>query len=69
MISGLPGLENCARCTVPTIDPATGEVAQDKEPLRTLTKYRLQDKKINLGRNVVHSGTGTVRVGDVLTLG
>ena len=63
------GLENCARCNVPTIDPATGVMAQDKEPLRTLTKYRLQNKKINLGRNVVHSGTGTVRVGDTLTPG
>ena len=63
------GLENCARCNVPTVDPATGVMASDKEPLRTLTKYRLQNRKIILGRNVVHRGTGTVRVGDEMKLG
>lgn len=63
------GLENCARCNVPTVDPATGEMTSDKEPLRTLTRYRLQDRKIVLGRNVVHSGTGVVRVGDEIEPG
>ena len=62
------GLENCARCQVPNVDPDSGIPDARKEPLRTLAKYRTQGKKINLGRNVVHTGTGTVRVGDELQL-
>ena len=63
------GLENCARCQVPNVDPATGVPNPLKEPLRTLAKYRTQGKKIIFGRNVVPSGTGTVRVGDEIHLG
>lgn len=62
------GLENCARCQIPNVDPATGLVNKDKEPLRTLAKYRTQNRNINFGRNVVHSGTGIVNVGDELQL-
>ncbi len=63
------GLENCARCTIPTVNPETGQVDKNIEPLATLSKYRLQNKKVNFGRNVVHSGAGTVHVGDELFLG
>ena len=63
------GLENCARCQVPNVDPSTGVPNPQKQPLRTLASYRTQDKKINFGRNLVHSGTGTVRVGDEIQLG
>lgn len=63
------GLENCARCTIPNVDPETGKVDDGSEPLATLAKYRLQNRKINFGRNLVHSGTGTVHVGDILELG
>ena len=63
------GIENCARCTVPNVDPKTGIVDINTEPLATLSKYRLQNRKVNFGRNVVHSGTGTVRIGDILELG
>ncbi len=63
------GLENCARCTIPNVDPQTGIVDENTEPLATLSKYRLQKRKVNFGRNVVHSGTGTVRIGNTLKLG
>ena len=63
------GLEDCSRCPVPNVNPDTGIMGQDKEPLRTLATYRTQGRKINFGRNVVHSGTGTVRVGDEIRLG
>ncbi len=60
------GLENCARCTIPTVDPKTGVKDPNSEPLLSLSKYRLQNRKINFGRNVVHSGIGVVHVGDQL---
>jgi len=60
------GIENCARCMVPNVDPETG--ISGKEPVKTLATYRLHNKKINFGRNVVHSGTGTIRVGDEIKL-
>ncbi len=63
------GLENCARCTIPNVDPQTGIVDVNAEPLATLSKYRLQNRKVNFGRNVVHSGTGTIRIEDILELG
>jgi len=62
------GLENCARCTIPNVDPQTGIVDANTEPLATLSKYRLQNRKINFGRNLVHLGHGTVHIGDILEL-
>jgi uncharacterized protein YcbX len=62
------GLENCKRCKIPNIDPEKGELSKDKEPLRTLSRYRMVNKKIEFGRNVVHSGTGILSVGDELQL-
>jgi hypothetical protein len=52
----------CTRCSVTTIDPATGE--RGKEPLATLAKYRAQDSKVNFGQNCVHRELGSIRVGD-----
>jgi len=62
------GLENCARCTIPNVNPTNGVVDENTEPLTTLSKYRLQNRKIYFGRNLVHSGTGVVQVGNLLEL-
>ena len=62
------GLENCARCSIPNVDPEKGIMALDKEPLKTLATYRTHDKTINFGRNVAHSGTGMISVGDEICL-
>jgi len=62
------GLENCARCQIPNVDPETGLVSRDKEPLKTLASYRKHDRNINFGRNVVHTGTGILAVGDEIHL-
>jgi hypothetical protein len=62
------GLENCARCIVPNIDPEKGVLNSDKEPLKTLSIYRMRNKKIEFGRNVVHQGTGIIKVGDEIHL-
>lgn len=62
------GLENCARCKIPNINPDTGILGTDNEPLKTLSKYRLRNKNIEFGRNVVYDGTGIISVGDELKL-
>jgi uncharacterized protein YcbX len=56
----------CARCLVTTTDQLTGE--RGKEPLRTLATYRNVDGKVMFGQNVVHQGTGRLRVGDRVIL-
>ena len=44
-------VENCERCELPTVDPASGVPDARREPMRTLARYRRR-------------ATGTVRVGD-----
>ena len=56
----------CARCVLTTIDPETG--IKGPEPLKTLTTYRRQDRKINFGQDVVAKSFGTVREGDPLVI-
>ena len=62
------GLENCARCKIPNVNPETGILGADNEPLKTLSKYRLRNKNIEFGRNIVHDGTGIISIGDELKL-
>jgi uncharacterized protein len=52
----------CARCTVTTIDQATG--VSGSEPLTTLATYRRWDGKVWFGQNVLHRGGGRLQVGD-----
>ena len=63
-IGGLPlrVVKPCPRCVVTTTDQMTGERA--KEPLRTLATYRKVNGEVMFGQNVVHEGTGRLRVGD-----
>ncbi|HEX3849942.1 MAG TPA: hypothetical protein VHW01_03190 [Polyangiaceae bacterium] len=35
--------------------------------MRTLAKYRLEDQKVWFGMNLIHDGTGSLRVGDAVT--
>jgi uncharacterized protein len=58
------GVKPCARCNVPTIDQNTGIAS--KEPLKTLASYRLFDKKILFGQNLIPAQTGTIHIGDVI---
>ena len=59
------GVENCERCTLPTVDPATGIPDPKREPMRTLARYRRRNTGgVFLGQNLVPRGTGTVGVGD-----
>lgn len=55
----------CARCVLTTTDQDTAE--RSPEPIKTLSTYRMQDKKILFGQNVIWTGEGeaaVVRVGD-----
>jgi uncharacterized protein YcbX len=54
----------CARCVLTTTDQATAE--RGPEPLRTLATYRQHDGKVLFGQNVVHDGTGRLRLGEPL---
>ncbi len=61
----------CGRCTVTTIDPATGQVA-GAEPLRTLNTFRKVGNQVNFGMNAAlpdTQGEAVIRVGDEITGG
>lgn len=60
------GVKRCERCVVTTVNPETG--VQGKEPLRTLSHYRLEDDKVWFGMNLIHDGSGTLRLGDTALL-
>jgi uncharacterized protein len=56
----------CARCVVPTIDPATA--TPGREPLRTLAGYRKWDGHVWFGQNLIHRDTGVLRTGETVTV-
>jgi uncharacterized protein len=63
------GVKPCGRCIMTTINQDTTEKLP--EPIRTLAKYRFQDKNINFGENLVFTGAGLheyVSIGDELNV-
>jgi len=60
----------CARCQLTTVNPETGTFG--REPLRTLSTYRLEGHKILFGMNVIWDVTnGTkpfVKIGDPISV-
>lgn len=58
-------VKKCGRCIVTTTDQTTGQRMGD-EPLRTLATFRNFDGKAMFGSNLIPSGSGTIRVGDVV---
>ena len=60
------GVKLCARCVMTTIDQESG--LPGKEPLKTLARYRLKDKKIMFGQNLAHNGLGEIKIGDELQI-
>jgi MOSC domain-containing protein len=59
-------VKRCPRCPVVSVDPETA--ALDKEPLRTLSRYRLQDGQVWFGMNLIHDGPGVLELGDAVYL-
>lgn len=60
------GVKLCARCVMTTINQE--EAVKGKEPLKTLATYRMKDKKIFFGQNIIHKGEGLVHVGDSIEI-
>ncbi len=58
--------ECCDRCVLTTIDPET--LLGGKEPLRTLARHRRWDSKTWFGVRLIPVSTGTIRVGDPVTV-
>jgi uncharacterized protein YcbX len=58
--------EHCDGCVLTTIEPHTRLVG--KEPLRTLAKHRQRDHKTWFGIRLIPVTTGTIRVGDSVTV-
>lgn len=52
----------CPRCAITTINQATAE--RGVEPLKTLATFRRSDIGLVFGQNLIHQGSGHVRVGD-----
>lgn len=56
----------CARCSIPTVDPETGEMG--REPMRTLATYRRRGNEVFFGWNIIPTAPGTLRAGDPVTV-
>jgi uncharacterized protein YcbX len=49
----------CSRCVITTVDPETG-IKGSGEPLRTLAGYRMRDKQVYFGQNLIHQQQGVL---------
>ncbi|MCB6184358.1 MOSC domain-containing protein [Leeia sp. TBRC 13508] len=59
----------CERCVFTTVNPDTGEKSPDNEPLTTLSGFRnIPEKGICFGQNLEVVKSGTIRVGDEVTI-
>ena len=71
-VGGVPfrAVSPCSRCIFTTVDPATGEKREDREPLATLSGYRrdAETGKILFGVNLIPLETGRIGVGDTVSL-
>jgi uncharacterized protein YcbX len=56
----------CGRCVVTTINQNTAQ--KSEEPLKTLASYRTFGNKINFGMNLLHKGSGTIKIGDEIII-
>ena len=59
----------CSRCIVTTVDPDTGARSSGGQPLKTLATYRRTPDGVIFGVNGVHNSSGTLSVGDPVSLG
>ena len=69
-IGNLPfrAVRGCGRCVLTTIDPDTAQKSPFAEPLRTLATYRTEDGFALFGQNVTGPASGTLRVGDAVSV-
>ena len=60
------GVKTCGRCIVTNIDQQTAVTG--KEPLKTLAAYRTINNKVKFGMNLLHKGTGVIKVGEAIAI-
>lgn len=61
--------KKCSRCKIITIDQKSGlsdQTSGGSEPLKTLSGYRREGKKVNFGVLWIPEGPGLIRLGDSL---
>eukprot|EP00041_Stephanoeca_diplocostata_P006796 m.94505 g.94505 ORF g.94505 m.94505 type:complete len:344 (-) comp16543_c0_seq2:336-1367(-) len=58
----------CSRCSVPTVNQATGIRRNKYEPTRTLRSFRKYGEDVYVGENAVHLSLGTIAVGDPVSV-
>lgn len=56
----------CARCVLTTVNQETAK--KTAEPLKTLALYRTKNSKVMFGQNLVHTGKGSIHIGDTLDI-
>lgn len=68
MIGGIHfyGVKLSERCVITTINQDSLE--KSKEPLKTLSTYRMLNNKIYFGQNIIFDKTGMVKLGDEITV-
>ncbi|MEM7037482.1 MAG: MOSC domain-containing protein, partial [Bacteroidota bacterium] len=62
------GRKPCSRCGMVTVSQDKGEKTADKEPFKTLGKYRRKDTSIFFGENLIHLMNGRIAVGDEIAV-
>lgn len=64
------GVKPCARCAIINVDQTSGEKPDGDAPLKTLGEvHAIEGRGAIFGMNLVHRGTGVVRVGAQVTIG
>jgi uncharacterized protein YcbX len=60
------GVKPCARCAITTTNQDTAERLY--EPLKTLAAYRKFGNRVLFGMNLLHKGTGEIKIGDTIEI-
>ncbi|MDG1478170.1 MAG: MOSC domain-containing protein [Myxococcota bacterium] len=58
----------CSRCIFTTVDPQTGALTPDGEPLATLARYRRSAGGVMFGQNLLVTRPGHVGINDTITV-
>ena len=61
------GVKLSARCVITTTDQETG-IVTGKEPLKSLSKYRMTNNKVLFGQNAVSKNDGKICIGDSIII-
>lgn len=62
-------VDACARCSIPTINQATGVRSADYQPTKAMREFRARGNQVYMGQNVMQRATsGLVKVGMPVTI-